>query len=146
MVDRLGLPVQAPTGHQNIYYAGRHLKTKRIGKVILPISLHFPDANRRTLNFTIALEVLDIPWDFLFGVEVLEIAYPDSELLDYACEVSPIATPPTDVCLTARNQPLITRMMKEDQDQTMHTLAAIGADFPTAPPPAADAPVTPSAQ
>jgi hypothetical protein len=116
-----------------LYYANKHMKTKRLGKIELPVSVHFLDSNRRTLHFTLKFEVADLPWDFLFGAEVKDIMFPHSEMAAYGAAVSSIASEPTNVSHTTRDGGVIERALQENAVNLPDILATLRSEaFPQA--------------
>jgi hypothetical protein len=128
LARRLGLVIYAPTGASTIDYAAEHLHTRRIGKVHLPLTLHFVDCNRDTIHFFLELEVLNIPWDFLLGAEVKKVLFPDSEMANYGAEPSSISRPPTMVKHTPRDDQAISDLLAEDQKNYTEGLVGRQAD------------------
>jgi hypothetical protein len=113
-----------------LFYADKNLQTARRGKIELPVSLHFIDSNRRTLHFTLKFEVVDLPWDFLFGAETINMMFPHSELAQYGADVSEIASAPEDVRYTARDDELIKNVLAENAVNLPDLLSSLYAEFP----------------
>jgi hypothetical protein len=108
LVRRLGLDIVPPVGNAAVGYANVGLQSKRIGKVELPITLHFPDEpSRPTAQFNLWLEVFDTAYDFIFGVDVLVPLYPNDISLRYGVKKAQIARDPTNMCSFPRDERLI---------------------------------------
>jgi hypothetical protein len=128
LARRLGLIIYPPVGASDIYYAADHLHTRRVGKVHLPLTVHFVDANRETVHFYLMLEVLNIPWDFLLGADVLPALFPGNELVPYGAQPASIASPPTMVTRTPRDDRAIDALLAEDRKTYSELLVGRGAE------------------
>ena len=129
-VERWGLShlIEAPIGSKRLYYAAKHLSTKRVGKIALDLTLHFPDSRKRSMKVTMCFEVLNIPWDFLFGVDAIPAIFGSSMLLDYGAEKASIAREPMNVQHIGRDESVIAKLQQEDAMTMGPALALLVAD------------------
>ena len=110
LVKQLGLMhlVQKPVGTRTLGYASAALSTRRLGKITLPMTLHFPhESNHDVVHMTVELEVLDIRHDFLVGSEMIRVIWAGENIARYSIAPSPISRPPTNVHTSPRDESII---------------------------------------
>jgi hypothetical protein len=94
LVNKLRLHVFKPTGPKHIKLGDQRL-VKRIGYVILPLTVLFPGTKRRPMVIKQQFEVSDIEADFVFGTDVLPTLFPFDEFTDYMVPHASMTTKPS---------------------------------------------------
>jgi len=100
VVERYNLTITPVPTHEDQGVAGvdRSMKVKRIGTVILPVTVSYPlGAHDASVSFTKKFEVVDIDEDMLLGVEVWMTLFPNFEGERCLCKMASITTPPTQI-------------------------------------------------
>ena len=91
------LVIVAPTSHEPRYLAmaDRTKFVKRIGSVVLPITIHFNGGiPREPYSCVKRLEVMNMDFDFIIGVDLLPSLFPADDVMNYLILPSRITSPP----------------------------------------------------
>ena len=97
LVRQHRLHIVAPTSHEPRFLAmaDRTKFVKRIGSVLLPITVHFNGGTpREPYECVKRLEVMNMDFDFIIGVDLLPSLFPADEVMNYLILPSRITSPP----------------------------------------------------
>ena len=91
------LHIVAPTSQEPRYLAmaDRTKFVKRIGSVVLPVTVHFNGGTpREPYSCVKRLEVMNMDFDFIIGVDLLPSLFPADDVMNYLILPSRITSPP----------------------------------------------------
>ena len=92
---RLHVLPPGPNEPTMLLMADKSKVVKRIGTVKLPMTIHFGGGKPRApYRCTKRLEVLNMDYDFLLGVDILPAIFPFDDIMNYLLLPSSISTPP----------------------------------------------------
>jgi hypothetical protein len=97
----------------------------RTGRVPLSLQLHFPNTDRHTMSFDAIFEILDCSYDFIFGVDLLRVIYPQCELLRYAAAPASISSTPTNITQVAPTICTMDELLPESAPSVIDSLSLI---------------------
>jgi hypothetical protein len=84
-------PLKGETRH--ITLADRSKNVARVGFVVIPISVHFDGGKpRQPFECKLRLEVLNMSYDFILGVDILPRLFPTDDIMDFLIRPASIAT------------------------------------------------------
>ena len=119
LAQKYKIPIIPPAAGeiQWLHGATEEMKSKRLGHVVLPVTLHFPTpTGSATVSLTKKFEVMDMDLDFLFGREVNRVIFPNDIINGLGGPHSSITDEPHDV--DYRTAPARSRRLDQDEDRT----------------------------
>ena len=103
LVKQHHIPIHLPHANEPQYLsmADRTKVVKRIGSVIIPISINFSGgAYRAPYTCRKQFEILDMDYDFILGVDILPQLFPFDDVMDYLLLPSRISSPPQPLSMS----------------------------------------------
>lgn len=103
LVKQHHIAIRPPLDNEPQYLsmADRTKVVKRIGSVMIPISIHFSGgAYRAPYICSKKFEILDMDYDFILGVDILPQLFPFDDVMNYLILPSRISSPPQSLSIS----------------------------------------------